>query len=103
MVAKCFQQALLFLRKKSKCSTRSTKTCRARPSFRKIRIAKKLSPGPHGLSPSSADGADTPPINRQDLLPSTLVWRISKLSLADGLSNMCRFPSASAGEGADRV
>src|SRR6266849_7812021 len=98
MVRMCFQQALLSLVMKSKCSRRSIKTCRARPSFRKIRIAKKPWPGPHGSSPSSAGGADTLPINRQDPLQSTMSWHVAKLLLADGPSNMCRCPSA-RGEG----
>src|SRR6266849_4112968 len=99
MVRMCFQQALLSLVIKSKCSRRSIKTCRARPSFRKIRIAKKPWPGPHGSSPSSAGGADTLPINRQDPLQSTMAWHVSKLLLADGPSNMCRCPSPTRGEG----
>src|SRR6266849_4349430 len=97
MVRMSFQPALLSLLKRSKCSMRSIKTCRARPSCRKILIAKKRLPGPHGSSPSSVDGADTLPISRQDPLHSTMAWPVSRLSPADGLSKMCRCPSANAG------
>src|SRR6266851_4049520 len=97
MVRMSFQPALLSLLKRSKCSMRSIKTCRARPSCRKILIAKKRLPGPRGSSPSSVDGADTLPISRQDPLHSTMAWPVSRLSPADGLSKMCRCPSAKAG------
>src|SRR6266849_11158579 len=97
MVRMSFRPALLSLLKRSKCSMRSIKTCRARPSCRKILIAKKRSPGPRGSSPSSVDGADTLPISRQDPLHSTMAWPVSRLSPADGLSKMCRCPSAFAG------
>src|SRR6516162_8991669 len=98
MATMCFQQALRSLPKKSRCSMRSIKTSRATPSFRKIRIAKELSPGPHGSSQSSADGPDTLPISRQDRLHSTMAWHSSKLSQLAGCSNMCRCASED-GEG----